>query len=147
MEGVATMPSTRELDSFTETTLARQRAAEEAGYAGDPEPYLRLWSQQDPVSLFGAFGPCKTGWTDVSRTMRWAITRFSDADMTHDLEVAYAGADLAYTVGYEHGEVAIDGVRQPVKLRVTLIYRREDGQWKLVHRHGDFAPVDQSPAG
>jgi ketosteroid isomerase-like protein len=79
--------------------------------------------------------------------MRWAITRFSDADMTHDLEVAYAGADLAYTVGYEHGEVAIDGVRQPVKLRVTLIYRREDGQWKLVHRHGDFAPVDQSPAG
>jgi ketosteroid isomerase-like protein len=101
---------------------------------------------QWPVSLFGAFGPCKTGWSEVSRTLRWAITRFSGGDMTTDLEVAYVGADLAYTVGYEHGQVAIDSVRQPVKVRVTLIYRREDGEWKLVHRHGDFAPVDQSPA-
>jgi ketosteroid isomerase-like protein len=116
-------------------------------YAGDPEPYLAMFSQRDPVSLFGAFGPCKTGWSEVSQTVGWVGSRFSDGDMTTDVEVAYVGADLAYTVGYEHGEVAIDGVRQPVRLRVTLIYRREDDDWKLVHRHGDFAPVDQSPAG
>jgi hypothetical protein len=48
--------------------------------------------------------------------------------MTTDLEVAYAGAELAYSVGYEHGQVAIDGVPQPVRLRVALIYRREDGE-------------------
>ena len=29
-------------------------------------------------------------------------------------------------------------------LRVTHVYRRENGQWKIVHRHGDFAPVDES---
>lgn len=53
------MPSIPKLDSFTETTLQRQRLADEAMYAGDPQPYLDLWSQRDPVSLFGAFGPCR----------------------------------------------------------------------------------------
>jgi ketosteroid isomerase-like protein len=28
-------------------------------------------------------------------------------------------------------------------LRVTQIYRREDGEWKLVHRHGDELAADQ----
>jgi ketosteroid isomerase-like protein len=32
-----------------------------------------------------------------------------------------------------------------MRIRVTHIYRLEDGQWRLVHRHGDFAPVDESP--
>jgi ketosteroid isomerase-like protein len=43
--------------------------------------------------------------------------------------------------------VSIDGgPPQPINMRVTHIYRLEDGEWKLVHRHADFAPADQSPA-
>jgi hypothetical protein len=51
-----------------------------------------------------------------------------------------------YTVGYEHGQVAIDSNRQPVRIRATHIYRREQDQWKLIHRHRDLAPVDDSPS-
>ncbi|HEY9376267.1 MAG TPA: hypothetical protein VIQ02_04130 [Jiangellaceae bacterium] len=42
---------------------------------------------------------------------------------------------MAYTVGY--GQVAMEGTRQPVRIRVAHIYRREEDEWKLVHRHGD----------
>src|SRR5215207_5398532 len=31
---------------------------------------------------------------------------------------------------------------QPNTLRVTHIYRREHGDWKLVHRHGDHPPIN-----
>jgi len=40
-------------------------------------------------------------------------TRFSDGDMTTDVEVVHVGSELASTVGYEHGQVAVDGNRQP----------------------------------
>jgi ketosteroid isomerase-like protein len=32
----------------------------------------------------------------------------------------------------------------PVALRVTSAFRREDGEWKVVHRHADPITVPQS---
>jgi ketosteroid isomerase-like protein len=52
-------------------------------------------------------------------------------------------------VGYEHAALSVDnGPVQPSTLRVTHVYRREDGDWKLVHRHADRAAIDQpAPTG
>ena len=57
--------------------------------------------------------------------------------------MVYQSGDLAYTVGFEHGEAAIDAdTSQPMPIRVTHIYRRVDDEWRLVHRHADFPPED-----
>ena len=130
--------------SFAET-LRAERSAQEAFYRGDPEPFKALFSRRDDVSLFGAFGPCTKGWADVSRTFDWVADRYRDGTVRSDYEVIYEDADLAYTVSYERGALILDGTRRTQVLRVTQIYRREDGEWRLVHRHGDFAPTDQSP--
>jgi ketosteroid isomerase-like protein len=126
--------------------LSREQSAEAAIYLGDPGPFKALWSRGDDISLFGAFGPCKKGWHQVGKTVDWVAGRYREGVVTSEYEVVHEGADLAYTVGYEIGDVVLDGApitRQ--RLRVTQIYRREDGEWRLVHRHGDFAPADQSP--
>jgi ketosteroid isomerase-like protein len=130
--------------SFQET-LRLERAAEDAFYRGDPEPFKALFSRRADVSLFGAFGPCKKGWADVSRTFDWVAGRYRDGTVRSEYEVIQEGADLAYTVSYERGDLVLDGERCTHVLRVTQVYRREDGEWRLVHRHGDFAPMDQSP--
>jgi ketosteroid isomerase-like protein len=136
-----------EVDDFVAKTAERTGESVVAGlFRSNPEPFISEWSRRNPVSVFGAWGPCKQGWSELERIFRWVASRFSNAEMTTQTEVAYLGGELAYWVGYELGEAAIDGIRQPVKLRVTHIYRREHDEWKLVHRHGDFAPVDQSPA-
>jgi ketosteroid isomerase-like protein len=58
---------------------------------------------------------------------------------------AVVSGDLAYTVELEHTSVSVDGVPvQPYTLRVTQVYRREDGEWKVVHRHGDHLSIEQS---
>src|SRR6266508_3188887 len=36
---------------------------------------------------------------------------------------------------------------EPYTLRATHVFRREDGEWKIVHRHGDHPPTDQSRPG
>jgi ketosteroid isomerase-like protein len=137
--------SQRERDEFLADMLPRQIAAEEAIHNGDLPPRLALWSPNDPVTLFGAWGPCERGWGDVSRTFRWVASRFSDCTAyAFDLVAADVSGDLAYTVGYERCTVSVDG-EPPTStvLRVTHVYRREDGDWKIVHRHGDHLPVDQ----
>lgn len=132
------------MEDFRRTTLARVAHAVDATYRTDPTPYLALWADEEPVSLFGALGPCRTGKSDVSAALGRVGARFSDPSMSIDYEVVEVGGDLAYTVGYEQGEVAIDGVRRPTRIRVTHIYRLEEEMWRLVHRHGDFAPSEDS---
>jgi ketosteroid isomerase-like protein len=128
----------RELDDFLTKTIARQIEAERALHNGDPAPRMQMWSTQDPVTLFGA-AASNSGWDEVSRTFHWLASKFSNCtDYRFEVVAAGTSGDLAYTVGYEYTSVSIDGVpAEPYTLRVTHIYRRENGEWKIVHRHGD----------
>jgi ketosteroid isomerase-like protein len=62
-----------------------------------------------------------------------------------DVEFFAAGASgsLAYIVGLEHSQAVVDGVPADYTMRTTHIYRREDGAWRIVHRHSDLIPVQQ----
>jgi ketosteroid isomerase-like protein len=137
-----------DLDDFLGATLARQVNAEEAIHNGDPEPRLAMWATQDPVTLYGA-ALSKSGSDEVRRFFRKLASRFSNCtSYRFELVAAGVGGDLAYTVGYEHTSVSIDGEPvAPYILRVTHLYRREDGDWKIVHRHADPPPADPPLAG
>ncbi len=125
--------------------LPRQRAAEQAIHNGDAEPRIALWSRTDPVTVFGA-KMSASGWADVEPLFRNVASWFSDS-AEYEFEVIAAGAsgDLAYTIGYEHNQVKVDGQPRTYTLRVTHVYRREDGEWRVVHRHADVPPTDDGP--
>jgi ketosteroid isomerase-like protein len=93
-------------------TLPRQIEAEIALHNGDVEPRLAMWSADDPVTLFGAYGMTKSGWDEVSEVFRRLAARFSNlADYDYELVAAGASGDLAYTVGFERHSVSIEGGR------------------------------------
>jgi ketosteroid isomerase-like protein len=55
--------------------------------------------------------------------------------------------DLAYTVAIERYLASTHGGPQALtELRVTHVFRRENGQWRAVHRPADRNPPDQQPA-
>jgi ketosteroid isomerase-like protein len=131
-------------DAFAEV-LERQDAAIASMLDGDPGPFIDSWAASDDVTLFGAWGPIEKGHKPVTDTMRWVGSRFTGADVV-DVEhaVIASSGDLAYTVGFERSQVSVDGgPARDMVIRVTHIYRRIDGDWKLMHRHADFPPPDQ----
>lgn len=135
-----------DVDEFLTGMLPRQLAAEQALCRGDAEPRGQTWSHQEPVTVFGASGvPVRHGWDEVSTLFKHVADSFSGLH-AYEFELVAAGAsgDLAYTVGFEHKTAVIDGRTVTYTLRVTHVYRREDGVWLTVHRHGDH--VDQGGA-
>jgi len=135
-----------EVEEFLAEVVPLQTAAERALHQGDPEPRLALWSREDPVTVFGAKLSC-AGWSDVSTTFHDVASWFSNSTR-FDFEVIAAGAsgDLAYTVGYEHDRAEVEGTMREYTLRVTHVYRRENGSWRIVHRHADFPPGEAKDA-
>lgn len=139
-------------DEFRSRFLARQEDAEAALVRGDVEPRLALWSHQDPVSLLGAWGPNRSGWEDLRRTFTWVAERLGRSTFVNfrfEVAVADVSADgaMAYSVGFERfDEVLANGETKPWTVRVTHVYRREGDDWRIVHRHGDLAPVDEAPS-
>jgi ketosteroid isomerase-like protein len=109
---------------------------------GDATSLIEMLSTRDPVTLFPAAQPSRRGWTEVSQAFRRVASRYSNSTpVTFELVAAGVGGDLAYVVGHERGSASVGrGPVEPVELRVTQVYRREDGEWKLVHRHGDPGP-------
>ena len=136
---------TTETEAFLAEMLPKQRAAEQSIHDGDVEPRLALWSHADPVTLYGA-KLTGTGWAELEPMFRDVASWFTEsAEYEYEVIAAGASGDLAYTVGYEHNRVTVEGQQRTYTLRVTHAYRREAGQWRIVHRHADFLPAGDEP--
>ena len=135
-----------ETEEFVATVLPGYFAAERAMHDGDAEPRKALWSRTDPLTLFGA-AVSGRGWDALSATFDWLGKSFSDCRSYENEVIAVeASGDLAYLVSIERSAVSIDGIPRTYALRVTTIFRREDGQWRVVHRHGDPHTADKALA-
>lgn len=132
-------------DVFLDAMLPRLEAADKALHNGDASARAVLWSRKEPVTLFGA-AVTTIGWEKVSATFDWLASRFSNCTaFAYDVLAAGVSGDLAYIVGVEHTTAAIgDDPPAEYALRVTTIFRREGGEWRIIHRHGD--PYDRSSA-
>ena len=82
IEGTRTMTT---VPADFQEMLDRMHSAIRDMGRGEPAPFMALWSHADDVSLFGAWGPCKQGWGELSRTFSWVGKRFGGFVATKDL--------------------------------------------------------------
>jgi ketosteroid isomerase-like protein len=107
---------------------------------GRAAPYKALWSRADDVTLAGGLGGrIEKGWADVERRLDWVATQFSKGTNRIDRQVATASGDLGYVVQAEHIRYVVPGEARETtrEYRVTMVFRREAGQWRIVHRQAD----------
>jgi ketosteroid isomerase-like protein len=107
---------------------------------GNPEPLKMVYSHREDVSLANPFGPPVRGWEQAAAIIERAASNYKDGEIVGFENVAkYVTPELAYIVEVERYKAKVGGGEKlaPISLRVTSIYRREDGVWKIVHRHAD----------
>ena len=97
-----------------------------------------VWSHRDDVTTMHPMGGEQVGWEEVRTSFAGAAGLMTDSHVELIDQRIYAGEDLGT-------RPASSGTRQamgePVEFehRVTNVYRREDGQWKMVHHHTDVS--------
>ncbi len=146
------MPSTArpfsdpELCAFLQTL---ERAVD-AFLNGNNRPWLELASRRGDATIMGAWGAYELGWEQVGTRYDWAAAQFrpSGAKATVQYLASGAGGDFAYTVAIERSEPLVAGhdQRRRSELRVTHVFRKEDGQWRFVHRHADPLVAKTTPS-
>jgi ketosteroid isomerase-like protein len=111
---------------------------------GNPELVKLVYSHREDATLANPFGPIVRGWKKVAETIDHAAANFQDGAATgferiSEYIMTYITTDLAYIVEVEHYKAKVGGSQEisPFSLRATSVLRREDGVWKVAHRHAD----------
>ena len=115
---------------------------------GNPEPLKSMYSHSDDVSLANPFGPAVRGWQQAAQTMERAASNYSEGEAIGFEGVAKnVTRELAYIVEVERYRAKVGGSpdRVELALRVTSIFRPEEGTWKIVHRHADPITTARPP--
>jgi ketosteroid isomerase-like protein len=127
-------------ESFLASVLPRLTEADTALHNGDAGPREAVWSHENPVRLFGA-ARTASGWNELRQLFAWLGSQLSNGTYEYEVLAAGASGDLGYIVGIEHTSASIGGAEpEAYELRVTTICRRENSEWKVVHRHADPKP-------
>jgi ketosteroid isomerase-like protein len=133
-------------DSSFDQFLEQRRRVASAFVNGNPTPLREISTDSDPATFFSPGGGVEEGATHVLEVNELGSHRFQGG--TTELEVLHSGADgdIGYWTGFQRAHVRVAGNRDlvPVRLRVTEVFRREDGAWKLIHRHADPLAEAQS---
>jgi ketosteroid isomerase-like protein len=108
---------------------------------GDPEPMMEVWSHGSDVATMHPLGGRETGWEEVRASWEQVAEAFSDGQVSLDgLMIVPLSDDVVYTLGTENGQAKLGDETVGVDWRVTNIYRREEGEWKMVLHHTDVSP-------
>jgi len=117
---------------------------------GDPKPWIERSAHSEDATIFGAFGGYEKGWAQVGPRYEWASAQFKGAQNENRVEYLNTGSsgDLAFTVSIEHKTSRLGNAKERSNqtFRRTQIFRREKGEWKLLHRHADRLMEKKSPS-
>jgi ketosteroid isomerase-like protein len=144
MQSTTKRPQSSLLRRELEETLREVDAALRAMGSGDHESYAALWDDSPDITLFDAGSPIERGTHAVRSTFESVGSRFGGGQLVPDHVVVHMSGALACTIGFERGNVSLDGgPPEPITLRTTHVYRYTRAKWHLVHRHADVPPRDQ----
>lgn len=109
-------------------------------FTGDAGPMKDAWSHAKDVTYMGPGGGFQVGWDKVEPV--WdAVAAMKLGGKINPQQVhVTASPTLAVVCCYEKGENIVDGKPQPVQIRASTVFRKENGKWKVIGHQTDLLP-------
>ncbi len=128
--------------SITDEELAelvrRTEKATAAFIRGDMRRYLELTPLALGFTLMNPFGGLPSRYDKRAESLERVAGYFAGGEAKLELVQAHASGDIVVLVMIERQHGKVGGLPdQNWSLRVTQVYRRDDAEWRLVHRHAD----------
>ena len=130
------------------STENEMRKASEIFYAalnrmlnGDAGPLADIWLHSSTVTSMHPIGGREVGWDAVRESFEKVAQLASEGKVELRDQLIRVAGDVAYEVGVEYGQLKLAGKQVNIEHRVTNIYQREGGTWKLIHHHTDTSPA------
>ena len=96
----------------------------------------------------GGVGGHQVGFDQVSELLTAAAKTLNYETWSAETLASRFADTLGFTVELEHLTRQINAQTEELSLRATSIYRKEEGAWKVIHRHGDsLMSVEIDPEG
>lgn len=108
---------------------------------GDSAAMADVWSQSATVTAMHPIGGREVGWDAVRASFEQVAKVSSDGKIELKDQLIRVAGDVAYEMGLEQGQLKLAGHQAAIEHRVTNIYQREAGAWKMVHHHTDTSPA------
>ena len=126
-------------ESFNEFVTRRKRASD-AYVNGDPDPVDKIATHVSPATFFGPSGDYVEGADKVNAVNKKGAESFAPGGENH-FDILQTDSDdrIGFLAGIQRTTVTMKGKEKPVSmnLRITELFVRQEGEWKLVHRHAD----------
>jgi ketosteroid isomerase-like protein len=138
----ATSAHATETDEKAVTAAVTQfYAALNEMFTGNVEPMKAVWSHAEDVTFMGPGGGMEVGWKQA--LAQWdaqGAKKLGGAVNPERIHMVVA-RDLAVAQNYEIGEnLTAQGKPEKVSIRATSVFRKEDGNWKMIGHHTDLLP-------
>ena len=108
---------------------------------GDAKPMAEIWSHGAAVTAMHPIGGRDVGWEAVRSSFEKVAQLAADGKIELKEQLVHVAGDVGYEVGIEQGQIKLGGQPARIDQRVTNIYRREAGAWKMIHHHTDTSPA------
>jgi ketosteroid isomerase-like protein len=105
--------------------------------SGDAAPMADVWAGDEAVSAQHPIGGREEGYDAVIASFAKVAGIAGGGDIRLIDQKIDAGSDMAVETGIETGTIVIAGHDAALHHRVTNVYRRVEGDWKLAHHHTD----------
>ncbi|MBW7472607.1 nuclear transport factor 2 family protein [Marinobacter sp. M216] len=108
---------------------------------GDAAPLSQIWSHSSDVTTMHPVGGRQVGWSEVQKAWEQVAKATTDGKVELKDQLIRIAGDVAYELGTESAEFTLGGQKVSGEIRVTNIYQREAGGWKITHHHTDVVPA------